>query len=33
LLFSIPTAPTNILFIVNNLWEVEGALGGSGLVP
>jgi len=32
-LFSIPTAPTNILFIINNLWEVEGALGGGGLVP
>jgi hypothetical protein len=30
---SIPTAPTNILFIINNLWEVEGALAGSGLVP
>jgi hypothetical protein len=27
---SIPTAPTNILFIINNLWEVEGALGAVG---
>jgi hypothetical protein len=25
-LSSIRTAPTNILFIINNLWELKGAL-------
>ena len=29
---SIPTAPTNVYFIINGLREAEGALGGSGLV-